>query len=176
MNNSQIRKHLNSHPETRTIFASIHAADTLPSSPRKYRPCAYVANTDISGGEGKHWIGFFFCKQGLPEYFDSYGFPPSLGSDFERFLLEDSGGYRYISCPIQHPLSTSCGQHVIHFILQRCRNHTMKNIMKTFCGEDLWTNDQIVTKFVEKNFSTSLKVLDEHYLGQQISKSIMNMI
>lgn len=158
--------------DTKTTFVSVHAADTLPFSPRKHRPCAYVVNTDDKTESGEHWVAFYFEKRGKPaEYFDSYGLSPKLGgTDFERFLLNGANGYIRNTCLIQHPFSTTCGQHVIRFILQKCRNHTMKDIMTTFCEQNLRENDRLVTDFVAKNFGKTTKVFNLDFFTRPFNR------
>ncbi len=165
MNNYQIKGLLDSHPETKNVIVGVYAADRLPSGRRQNRPCAYVVNTDTSDGPGEHWICLFFSKIEPPEYFDSYGRIPSVA--IEAFLGETTV-YLRNNCVIQSPLSTACGQHVIHYILNRCRGYSMKNIIGRYCGYNLWKNDMMVNSFVEKNFLTKINVIDYSYLLEQL--------
>ncbi len=169
MNNGQIHALLKSHLETKNVFVSVYAADNLPRLPRDNRPCAYIANTAPINNAGEHWVCFFFPKNDPPEYFDSLGFPPLI-NDFFHFLETDQNKIIFNDCPIQNPFSTTCGQHVIHYILKKCRHMSMKDIISPFCNHDFRINDAIINSYVEKNFNTKLNIFDKQFIKKIIYK------
>ena len=100
------------------------------------------------------------------EYWDSYGFePPSI---FMPFL---SGSYKRSTKFIQHPLSSTCGQYCIFYILKRYNGYTMQDVVSLFTENKL-ENDIIVNRTIEDNFCVDLDIFDIQYIYQQISKSL----
>lgn len=158
---------LETHPATKDIFVSIHASNTLPKRARTKKPCAYVSNTDKANQPGKHWTCFYFPNNSPPEYFDSFGLQPLW--EFEKFL-----GRNYIknTLMIQNPWSTSCGQHIIYFLIQRSKGRTMENIVSSFDKIDLGKNDKKVNSFVELTFNVDLPIFDSIFVGKQIAQSL----
>ena len=65
---------------------------------------------------------------------------------------------------IQHPLTTTCGQHVIFYIFQRCKNETMEQIMSCYNERNILLNDVEITRMVNKNFQLDLKIIDIGFL------------
>ena len=119
MNNREISRFMKSHPRTKGIFVSTHAADTLPNKPRTKLPSAYVINTLKRHQPGEHWVRIYFPITGPPEYYDSFGFSPR--EDFKKVLGED---YIYNKRFIQYPFSSVCGQNCMYFILRRSMSRT----------------------------------------------------
>lgn len=159
---------MESHPLTRNVFVSVHAADTLPTLSPQLKPCAYIANTDKSSEPGKHWVCFYFPKYSIPEYFDSYGVHPN--KYFERFL---EGNYVKNINFIQHPKSTVCGQYVMFYILQRCNGYSIDEIVQMFDKNNLIQNDVLVNDYVEKQFGVDLDVFDAYFLNKQINRGLL---
>ena len=97
MNGIEIEHILFSYDLTSDIFQGVFSSDQLPKRPSVF-PYAIIVNTDISTGPGKHWVSFYFeSKSSIPEYFDSYGFPPTK-SIFQKFLKTK---YRFSSQLLQ---------------------------------------------------------------------------
>ena len=167
MNNHEITRFMKSHPRTKGIFVSTHAADTLPNKPRTKLPSAYVINTHKSHQPGEHWVCIYFPISGLPEYFDSFGFLPK--KDFKNFLGED---YIYNKRFIQYPFSSVCGQYCMYFILRRSMNRTMSGIISQFTEDNL-ENDIMVNSVIESSFNVDLDVFDAEFVGKQIARSFI---
>ena len=143
----------------------VYPGDMLPV-PAK--PGFYVANTDPHFKAGEHWVAFYVpseSKRHPMEYFDSYGLkPPEIFTPF----LEES--YLRNTKFIQHPLSSTCGQYCIYYILKRNRGHSMEKIVGEFSVDTL-ENDIIVNQTVEHNFNVDLDIFELEYLHQQICHS-----
>ena len=160
MNNLQIQRLLKNHKETRDIFQGVYAKDTLPPHPISTKPSAYICNTDPISKSGMHWVCFYFPPSGKAEYFDSYGFPPH--KIFRKFL----GGkrkYTYNKCFIQHPMTTTCGQYCMYYILRRSQGESKQEILKFFCDKNSTkisyiNNDLLVVKTIEKEFHFKSKI------------------
>lgn len=155
-----------SHHITKNVFVNTYSADSLPPGPRLDKPCAYVANTANWNEHGEHWVCFFFPKKGLPEYFDSFGLDVPLS--FREFL-----GSNYLfkknNSMIQSPFTSTCGQHVIYYIWQRCRGMTMEQILKLYCDSDFLLNDVVVNALVKQNFALNVEVIDIKFIETQLS-------
>jgi len=164
----QITQTLHSHPRTRNVFENTYAANTLPDKPVASRPVAYVVNLSPLEKIGSHWICMYFPKVGLPEYFDT--FVSEVPSHFEKFMGEE---YKRNLGIVQHPLTTSCGQHVIFYIFQRCNNKTMEQILAEYSDRNLLTNDVNVTLMVNKNFRLDLKLIDFEFLKSVRNKTLL---
>ena len=159
----QLTKILKSHPVTRNVFVNVHASDTLPPTPRTIKPCAYISNTAPWRETGEHWVCFFFAKNSLPEYFDSFAL--DILPNFSKFL-----GEKYLTNTniIQSIWSTSCGQHVIDYIYKRRAGYSMCDIVSVFDESNLLNNDLKVNQSVESNFGVDLKIYDKKFVLQQL--------
>lgn len=103
-----------------------------------------IANTDKSGGPGKHWVAFYFNESGHDEFFDSlgntaeyYNFGHVLRKPYlrNRNRLQDFG-------------SDTCGQYCIYYVVCRYVGMSLKDIVNTFSVRDLEMNDRFVRTFV----------------------------
>jgi hypothetical protein len=166
MNTRQISSLLQSNPITRQSFVGVFPSDLLPKTPRKVKPCSYIANTQKHNQSGEHWVCFHFPQEGPAEFFDSYGFPPQ--QDFLKIL---GNLYRFSSSFFQFPISSACGQYCIFFILQRCSGKSMTEILNMFSTTDLLENDILVNSTVEEKFTVDLDIFDCNYIRSQFSRS-----
>ena len=66
------------------MFLGCFARDELPESVP--RPSCLIANTDLAGDGGKHWVAFYFTDDDKGEFFCSYGSPPFEYEEFYRLL------------------------------------------------------------------------------------------
>src|SRR6266852_1018214 len=69
-------------------FIGTYARDILPKNQIKTKPCALIINTDESAKPGQHWISLFLSKDGVAEYFDSFGFS-FIHDDILKFLKKN---------------------------------------------------------------------------------------
>ena len=141
-----------------------HAADTLPERPRIQRPAAYIVNLSPLSSPGTHWVCFFFPVTGLPEYFDTFSF--DIPSYFWNFIGQR---YKHNTKIVQYPLNTTCGQHVIYYIYQRCKNISMEAILDGYNSTDLFLNDVLVNQIVNQNFGLCLSLVNEKFINEQIT-------
>jgi hypothetical protein len=180
MNSGLINYLLTEHPNTSSIYEGVYAADTFayiaqtPVFIACYkRPCAFVVNTDPLVKPGQHWVGFFYPRIGPVEYFDSYGLPPLFVSDFKKII--DEVGCYYNPKLIQHPFTTVCGQHVLHFIIKRCKGYMMSEIIDCFDENDPLNNDRKVNDFFRKEFKIALPLVNENFLKYQFLRKKDNV-
>jgi len=167
MNNHQIASLLYSNRHTRNIFGGVYSADTVPPPSLVTEPIAYVVNKDPEGMPGSHWVAVFLAENSLCEYFDSYGLP----CDLEK--VNDLIGEEYIYNPVQLQslITTVCGQHACFYILNKSRDKSMVDIIKSYPGVPL-LNDNFVNQMLERHFETRLKLLDYKFLRQQSSRAL----
>ena len=168
MNSSTITSILTSHPGIRKDFVGVFPADMLPTKARDAKPGFYVVNTDPHFKAGEHWVAFYIpldMKTNPMEYWDSYGLkPPEIFTPFlNRMYLRNTKF-------IQHPLSSTCGQYCIYYILMRYKGHSIEEIVSVF-SEDTLENDIIVNQTVERNFYVDLDIFDINHLYQQVCHS-----
>ncbi len=96
---------------------SPHTCEFLGTFPRDLipktivrRPACLVANTDVSGEKGQHWVAIYYLGDNTSEFFDSYGLDPTLyGFDIGMGTFMDGE-------PIQSIESDVCGHHCIYFL------------------------------------------------------------
>lgn len=165
MNNLQITSIIHSCPSVSRTFRGVYALDTLPPIVHR-KPCSYICNLDPSYMSGSHWVCLYFPSRGLPEYFDSFGFPPPHPV---AKLLGTS--YRYNPYFLQYPLSTVCGQYCIFYLWQRSRVHSMTAILSLFDEHHLLWNDLFVNNVIECHFGVDLEVFDLDYVMEQTNLS-----
>ncbi|MCP3681362.1 MAG: hypothetical protein GY861_01610 [bacterium] len=163
----QIQKILKSDPVVSKIFYKVVSSNMMPRHVNV--PCALVANTDVSSGEGKHWVAFYIDKDRSGIYFDSYGNPPQLQS-FKTFLKRNCRDWTHNKKLLQGPITSTCGQYCIYFLVHIARGYSMSDIQNAFEGYE--DNDQAVTDFVNTTFDVNTEVVDEDFLLRQTSKTI----
>lgn len=79
-----------------------------------------IINLDESSGSGTHWVAYV-KKNGLCEYFDSYGNlrPPQ---EFLNYMLKDDVTITYNYTNIQKDKKYNCGHLCLHFLSNVCNN------------------------------------------------------
>ena len=155
MNTKQLHHCLQSDKQTSDCSLGVFPSDKLP--PMQNYPSCLIANIDSSNQPGSHWIAMFVDCDGIGEYFDSYGRPPS--KKFASYLRKYSKTIKHNSLRIQGPFSNSCGQYSVYYISQRARGRTMKNIVDAF-SLDFMLNDVCVAEYVGRNYNVPSKAYD----------------
>jgi hypothetical protein len=72
---------------TKGLYIGVLSRDELPSKV-KY-PACFIINTAPRSHEGEHWLAFYYDEKGHADFFDSYGFPPSMYG-FESYIEKTS--------------------------------------------------------------------------------------
>jgi hypothetical protein len=137
MDTSLIRKLLKGN----SCFRGVYARNTLPKKVKKL-PAGFVVNTDPIQLPGQHWVSIFIDKNGVADYFDSYGLPP-LHKDFLNFLENNSTRWSYSKYPLQAEMSMVCGFYAILFLRCRCLDIDLHNFIRIFSNDNI-INDLIV--------------------------------
>lgn len=124
------------------IFSGVYAADCLPH--RIKLPCAFIINTSPRSELQGHWIALYINKNGVAEYFDSFGFPP-IQKDIKYFLRVHAKKIIYNMKQLQHLSSVKCGKFAIVFILIKMFGKSTKELTAKF-SSNLMVNDLIVER------------------------------
>lgn len=129
----------------------VFAVDKLPKKISSKK--IFIINTDPSFLPGKHWVAVFFPSNSLPEFFDSFGKPPShYHQSIFNFLIEhNSRGFAYNSKCLQSAQSSHCGLYCLYFLHFRIRGYSFNAILERF-GLNLNHNDLIVSDFFSQKF------------------------
>jgi hypothetical protein len=150
MNTEQLRCVLKEDVCLSKVARGVFAPDTLPARIAFY-PSAYVCNTDRSNKPGKHWVALWFDGTGRGEFFDSFGLPPEAYDDeIAGFLRKQSTSYTINGRRVQDKRAVTCGYHVLFYLLMKCRNNTMTDIVKFMI--DSGNPDGLVYKVVTEYF------------------------
>jgi hypothetical protein len=129
MNNLELERRLKDFP------VRVTCADELPISIGK-RPRTYVVNIDQCSLPGSHWTVFHFPRLGPPEFFNSMGErAKTYNLRFEYVLANNGPGYLYTPYQIQPEDSNTCGAYCIHFVRERYRHRSFRDVLKDFSIE-----------------------------------------
>jgi hypothetical protein len=155
MDSNQIYKILKSNPSTRRGFLGVFSADNLPETVKRF-PSSLVVNTDKSAKPGIHWQAIFMPNRHTIEFFDSFGRGPSgLIHDWIQKQRESTTRIVYHrtkkikSSRLQNLMETSCGPHVIYFLVSRSRGISFERIVNNMMRStgDLEYSDSFVKFF-----------------------------
>ncbi|XP_022106393.1 uncharacterized protein LOC110987709 [Acanthaster planci] len=147
MNNVQLEHALLADKFTRPYFQGIYPANGLPKEPVPWPSAFVVTAKSIPSFFINHWIGIYITPDGEGEVFDSLGHPPRHPM-LQDFLRRNTTRIVYNRVQIQGSQSSVCGQHVLYFLLQRCRGFHPEYIVRSFCPDhDL--NDAFVEDFAQ---------------------------
>jgi len=167
MNTNLIAKLLKENKITSCYFKGVYPSDRTPKP--KINGCRsfYVFNLDSSDKPGSHWV----CIMLHPTkniYFDSYGFPPHLET-LKNFMQNN---YIFNCTPLQHPLSTVCGQWCLYFVYQMSQHVPINEVFKQFVNSPPYflENDYKVNTFVRDIFGIELDVINKTFLKSQLER------
>ena len=165
MNTSQIVRVLNKH----NSFLGVFPCDKLPTSIKSF-PAGLVANTDPFDKPGKHWVAIYVDRNGVADFFDSYGFKPTL-KPFLKFL--NKFHWRYSTKRIQGPLSSVCGHYCIYFLTKRFAGESTQEILNHFTSVDTNGNDIAISDWVDSSFDIETEPFDLHYIVFQLCRALV---
>lgn len=125
------------------LFGGVYSCDEIPVT--KKRPIAFVVNTDRSNKSGEHWQVIHLRKDGVGEFFDSFGLPPDV-SQISDYLDAEADGWGYLPFTVQHAFAVSCGLYCVNFIRARHAGLTYAQVIKQF-SEDPNYNEEYIYNY-----------------------------
>jgi hypothetical protein len=147
MYTSELIKLLKKDKYSRKSFCGVVPYDKLPMK-RIRRPCSFIINTQKSTEPGEHWIAIYLPRRGEIEYFDSYGFKPTIDKIYKLIHLNGKI-YIHNNKTIQGVDSKNCGLFTLFYIYFRARGYSMKQYLKFFITNKTH-NDMLIKKlFIE---------------------------
>lgn len=182
MNTLEIWNALSSNVHTKKYFKGVFSLDRIPNV-IKNKPALLVVNTDKSNKPGSHWIAIYLSLKGKAEYFDSYGIKPMHDEFIKFFKKQKLAKIIYNKIQLQNYFSTVCGQYCCVFLLQRSKNKTLENFIKTYFNKrNFEDNDKIVETLFLKNFNRNImhgggSVKNSNSAGKiMYSKNVKNQV
>jgi Ulp1 protease family, C-terminal catalytic domain len=145
MNTKQINTILKKNKFSKMKFGGVYSSNCLPLI-AKFN--GYIINLDENSERGSHWVAIYFTNERKAEYFDSYGLPPFL-PNILTFLNRNSTSWIFNVKTLQNENTVVCGQYCIYFILHKCHNINLNNIVNAF-NSSKNMNDKKVYKFVKQ--------------------------
>lgn len=146
MNSRAIDNILKRNQATRNLYLGCFPSDKIPMS--AIFPHCMVVNTDTSANVGEHWTAIFVESGTHVEYYDSLAIWPPI-DNIARFLNKFAH-ILYNDVPLQSDFSSSCGKHVIYFLIKRCKTaESFKEIVEKL-SLNKTSADRIVNTYVRR--------------------------
>ena len=117
LNTLQLHKILTADKCVRRLFRGVYARDQLPEEAAY--PSCLVVNTHSSSGPGEHWLAVYYDKDGVCEFFDSYGRSPGAYR-LHTYLKKTSYGVTWSRTCYQPLDSNACGYYCFLYLLFKC--------------------------------------------------------
>lgn len=142
LSTDEINSHLKRDTVARLSFVGTFPSDRKP--PILKLPCCFVWNTAPSSSPGEHWVACYIDENFRAWYFDSAG--ETIPDEFKKVLTQFVI-IRVLTKPVQHIMSTLCGQYSIMFLILACRGINPNRMIKTLFSNNLSHNDLLVEKW-----------------------------
>ena len=113
-----------------------------------------IVNTDPSSLPGHHWVVFYRNKEGIIQFFDSFGHKPDFYTfNFVKFLQRNvfESYYIFNPCTIQSNTSNICGLYCLFFYVYICNDFSFNEFLCQFTNNTT-LNDLYCLKSIEKLF------------------------
>jgi len=151
MNSTELTCVIHCDKVMKNIIKGIYAADEIPMRVESY-PFGFIANTDVRGQPGTHWVAFYVPSEEKGYFFDSYADEPGYFSDrFDIFFSKNNLELTYNRRRLQSLNSNVCGQYCCFYLLHACRDVRSTRIFSNFSDNfelnDAYVNDYIVATF-----------------------------
>ena len=112
-------------------------------------PVVAVCNTDVSGGEGKHWVAICIDRYGRGEFFDSLGMHP-IAYGFEQHMDNKCKTWTYNDIRLQDLTSVACGYYVIGYSMFKINGFSMETFVSMFSKNTI-DNDELIMNWILGN-------------------------
>ncbi len=163
MNTLELYRAVNSDEEIKQKFIGVFPSDRLP----KHRTGCMIVNEDPHTQNGSHWVSIFLLPNNRAEYFDSYGSIPRV-KRIKNYLK----GFDTVrnTEQLQSLFSTTCGQHCLFYLYNRCRGIGLATIIDSYSKQQ-HRNDEMVADFVNECFDMDLPTYDDQLIWQQFCRA-----
>ena len=135
-------------------FGGVYASNELKLD-SNIRDKFVILNTSKMSQLGSHWVILFIPKTRANkcELFNSLsGNIAEYSIDIENLILVNGKEYVCNDIAVQSPTSILCGLFCLYFAHKRCSNYSFTSIMNDFDHDNLFSNDELVEKYVQKHF------------------------
>lgn len=147
MNTAQLYIAMKSDKYISNEMGGVYAGNNLPLIVND-KPKIFIVNLDPNFLPGTHWVVIYCLPNGICEYFDSLGNPPS--KLLTTFLVNNSVQYAFGERRLQGFLD-SCGMFCLFWCYYRTRGFSFQEILNKF-GTNVHINDVTVIRFYRKHF------------------------
>jgi hypothetical protein len=132
-------------------FKGVYPLDLIPTIKKK--PIAIIVNTHPSDKPGEHWVTIIISRNGIGEYFDSFGLPP-LHAEFVKYLDKNcEKGWRFNPIPLQNQNSTTCGHYCVLYVIFRCLGYSYDDFIGKFTKNTIENDSKVIDIFGYYPFS-----------------------
>lgn len=145
LNNVQLDRLANQHPDLSPYFYQTVACNRLPKKPVTHRPCAYIVNTDPDSKPGLHWLGLW-TENGVCEVMDSYALPLTTYKTTRPLIrwLKQHWKIKTNQTSLQSIYSQSCGAYALFYLIARAQGKTLDDFLRQFKKHRYVYNDHKV--------------------------------
>ncbi len=167
MDTAQLTRIMTCDEEIQKCSLGVFSADKI----KQNRLGCMIINEDECNKPGSHWVAVFVLADNHCEYFDTYGRSRAVPR-IEKFLSK----YKVIqgNRQVQNAFSTTCGQHCIYFLFNRCRGVSFPSIVASYSANQQ-QNDDMVTSFVNSHYGLDESTLDHEFVSRQASRALKNV-
>ena len=154
MLSSDFIEKLRKFPFVKNCFSGVYAIDTIPVSLKKDH--FFICNTDVSYGSGKHWFCVYKEKNCRLECFDSLGVDEQKRNILKTCLKQRGiKEIKFNVTRVQSLETTSCGQFVLYFIIERYHNKDLSfnELLNSIFVQSINENELKVNEFYQSHFS-----------------------
>ena len=115
--------------------------------PHNHKMALFIYNLEPSYMSGSHWIATF-VKDGVINYFDSFGLPP-----FQEIVNHANKNYLtliYQNNQIQALNTTTCGYFCLYFLNEMNKGSSYFDLLQVFDVHDTMKNERFIERYFEK--------------------------
>ena len=150
MNTDQLECAVRTDNRLNAVVRGVYSSDNLPQYVHRY-PSAFISNTDPSDLRGEHWVMFWFHSPSYGEFWDSLGHKADHYSEhFDTFIKNNVITCKYNTHALQHKAFSTCGFHVLFYLLMKCNKMRMSQIIDF--AKSTYNFDHYVYEYVTGHF------------------------
>lgn len=112
-------------------------------------PVYIITNLDPDTKQGSHWVAINIDVNGIGQYFDSYGRPPT--SQHKLFLFRNTRKWFYNNKLLQSYYTSVCGQYCLMYLYFKYKGMSMHEFLEGFSNNTLY-NDVLINSMFNAIF------------------------